>query len=71
MGGLSLVEERGLLIRAAYLLAALGSEARGLQSWWHTGLVAPQHVGSCWTKDQTNSPSTGRRVLNHWTTKEV
>ena len=33
--------------------------------------VAPRHVESFWTGDQTHVPFTGRRILNHWTTSEV
>ena len=47
MGGLSLVAEHGLLIRVAYLLVALGSEAHGLQSLWHTGSAVVAHRLSC------------------------
>ena len=35
------------------------------------GLIAPQHVGSSWTKDRTCVPCIGRRILNHWTTREA
>ena len=35
-----------------------------------TGLVAPQHVGSSQTRDQTHVPCIGRSVLSHWTTRE-
>ena len=31
---------------------------------WHTGSVAPRHVGSSWT----HVSCTGRRILNRWTT---
>ena len=41
------------------------------QQLWPTGLAAPQHVGSSWTRDQTCVPCTGRRILNHCTTREV
>ena len=37
-------------------------------SW---ALVAPQHVASSWTSDQTHVFCTGRQILNHWTTKEI
>ena len=47
-------------------LCFLGSRAQN-QELWHTGLVAPQHVGSSWTKDQTCVPCIGRQILNHWT----
>ena len=38
---------------------------------WHTGLVAPQRVRYSQTSDQTHVPYIGRRILNHWTTREV
>ena len=34
-------------------------------------LVTPQHVGSSRIGDQTHVPCTGRRILNHWMTREV
>ena len=37
----------------------------------HTGLVAPQFVGSSWTRDRTRVPCIARHILNHWTTREV
>ena len=38
---------------------------------WNTGLVAPKHVGSSWTRDQTRVPGTGGWILIHSATKEV
>ena len=38
---------------------------------WPLGLVALQHVGFSWSRDQTSVPSIGRWILNHWTTREV
>ena len=35
------------------------------------GLVAPWHVGSSRTKDQTHVPCIDRRILNHCTTREI
>ena len=35
------------------------------------GLVAPQHVESSQTRNPTHIPCMGRRILNHWTTREV
>ena len=35
------------------------------------GLVAPQHVEASWTRDRTHVPFIGKRILNHWTTREV
>ena len=47
-----------------------GSRAQA-QQLWHTGLVAPRHVGSSWTRAQTHVPCIGRRILNHCTTREA
>ena len=47
---------------------ALGTQAQRL---WCMGLVAPSHVGSSWTGDQTCVPCTGRWILNHWATREA
>ena len=35
------------------------------------GLVALQHVGSSWIRDQTCVPNIGGQILNLWTTREV
>ena len=35
------------------------------------GLVALRHVESSRTRDRTCVPCTGKRILNHWTTREV
>ena len=32
---------------------------------WHTGLVAPQHVGSSRTRARNHVPFIGRRILNY------
>ena len=40
------------------------------QKLWCMGLVAPCHVESSRTRDQT-VPGIGRRILDHWTTREV
>ena len=45
-----------------------GTEARGLQKLWHTGLAAPWHVESSRTRDRIHVPHIGRLILNHWTT---
>ena len=47
---------------------ALGLWAQWL---WHTGSVAPWHVGSSWTRDRTYVPCIGNWLLNHWTTRKV
>ena len=44
--------------------------AHGLQQLWHAGLVAPQHVGSSWTRAQTCVPCIGRQILYHCATRE-
>ena len=33
-------------------------------------LVASQHLGAFWIRDQTCVPRLGRQILNHWTTRE-
>ena len=65
-------------LRWLLLLWTIGSRCTGFSScstwaqWlWHMGLVAPRHVKSFWTRDQTHVPCTGRQILNHWTTRKV
>ena len=43
------------------------------QSLWHTGLVAPRHVGSSRTRARTlvQIPWIGRQILNHFATREA
>ena len=41
------------------------------QKLWHMGLVTLQHVEYSQTRDRTHLPCTGKRILNHWTTREV
>ena len=41
------------------------------QQLWHTGLVAPRHVGSSQTRARTCVSCVGRRILNHCATREV
>ena len=36
---------------------------RRLQYLWHMSLVAPWHVESSWTRDQTHVPCIGRQIL--------
>ena len=53
----------------------------GFSLWWllllqsagsrRTGLVAPWHVGSSWTRARTRVPCTCRQILNHCATREV
>ena len=47
-----------------------GSRAQ-VRYLWHTGLVAPRHVGYSQTRDRTRVPCIGRRILNHCATREV
>ena len=47
-----------------------GSRAQPQQSW-RTGLVAPWHVGSSWTRARTRVPCIGRRIPNHCATREA
>ena len=54
---------------AQYLgLPRSSTQARYL---WHMDLVAPQHVGSSWTRDRTHVSWTRRWVIYHWATKEA
>ena len=65
----------GFSLRWLLLLWSTGSRRAGsrgqAQQLWHTGLVAPQHVGSSRTRDRTHVPCIGRRMLNHCATREV
>ena len=48
----------------------MGSRVQA-QQLWHTGLLAPWHVGSSRTRDRTHAPCIGRWILNHCTTRKV
>ena len=48
----------------------MGSRAHA-QQLWHTGLVAPWHVGSSQTRARTRVPCIGRWILNHCATREA
>ena len=61
---------RGLLIAGTALLADTGPGAHGLQKLWLPGSAVLQHVGSSRTRDQSPVPSTVRRNLSHWTSRE-
>ena len=69
--GLFFIVVHGLLIVVASLVAEHRLQRHRLQQLWSTGLVAPWHVESSWTRDQTRAPCTGRQVLIHCTTTEV
>ena len=67
-----LVAGLGLWVHRFQQLQHVGSVviARGLwsakaQKLWLTGFVAPQHVESSWSRDQTHVPCIGRQILNH------
>ena len=62
-GGLLFVVVHRLLI----VMTSLVSEQR---SKVHD-LVAPLHVGSSWTRDQTHIPCIGGQILHLWTTREA
>ena len=71
------VESRGLLsscggfsLRWPLLLQGMGSRAR-TSVLGRMGFLALRHVGSSQTRDRTCVPSIGRRIPNHWTTREV
>ena len=54
----------------AQQLWLVGSKAQA-QQLWHTGLVAPRHVGSSQSRARTCVPYIGRQILNHCATREV
>ena len=57
------------------MVAASFARAQALGEWASVvlvmGLVAPQHVESSWTRDQTHVPCILRKIPIHCTTKEV
>ena len=61
----------GFLIAAASLLWRPGSRVYGLQQLWPTGLAAPWHVGSSWTRDWICASCIGRQILSHRDAREV
>ena len=69
-------QARGLLLAVTSLVCrarALGTQASVFASLGlsHAGLGALQQVGSSRTGDLNSAPCVGRRILNHWTTREV
>ena len=48
----------------------MGSRAQA-QQLWHRSPVALRHVGSSRTRARTRVPCIGRRILNHYATKEA
>ena len=69
--GYSLVVVPSLLTAVASLIAEHGLYGTWAQMLWCTSLVAPWHVESSLTRDQTCVPCVGRQILNQWTTGEV
>ena len=68
----------GFSLPLLIFLQTMGSRASGFSIfsawawlWWCTGLVAPWHVESSWTRDRTHVPCIGRWLLNHRTTRDV
>ena len=54
-------------------LSCCGAQAPDAQAQqlWHTGPVAPRHVGSSQTRARTRVPCIGRQILNHCATREA
>ena len=54
-------------------LSCLTAQALGcpLSRLRHMGLVAPRHMGSSWTRNETHDACIHKWILKHWTTKEV
>ena len=48
-----------------------GLRVHQLQELWPTGLVAPRHVESSWTRDRTHVSCTGRQILIYCSTRKV
>ena len=75
-GGCSWSQYLGLSRQWLLSLWSIGSAvttagSRAQAQLWRTGLAAPGHVGSSWTRDQTRVPCVGRWVLIHRATREV
>ena len=51
--------------------AGFSSGSTWAQQLWPTGLVAPHHVESSWTRDWIHVSCIGRQILIHWATREV
>ena len=68
--GWFLVAVLWLPVALASLLQNTGCSARASGVVAH-GLSCPMACRSSWAKDQSCVPCIGRRILNHWTTREV
>ena len=62
---------RRLLLTVASLALEHGLRVQELQYLGPVGLVALLHVESSQTRDRTCVPCISRRILYHWTTREV
>ena len=51
--------------------AAHGLSLVPVSMLYSTGLAAPWHVESSWSRDWTHVSCFGKGILNHWTTREV
>ena len=69
-GGCSSLWCAGFSLRWLLLLRSTGSRAQAQQPW-RTGPAAPRHVGSSRIRARTRVSCTGRRALNHCTTREA
>ena len=61
-----MVESRGY---SSCRARALDPQASAVAA--HSPLAAPWYVGCSWTRDGICVPSIDRRILIHWTTREV
>ena len=58
-------------LRGASLVAEHGPQGMQAQELWLSGLAAPRHLESSRARGPTRVPCVDRRILNHWTTREV
>ena len=69
--GLLFLAVRRLLIIVASLVAEHSLQGVRHQQLWQMGLVASRHMESSWPKDRTHVSCIGRRILKHWTAREI
>ena len=65
------LSSRGRVSLQGLLLWGRDSRACRLQWLQLGGFVVPCHVESLWTRNQIYAPCLGRRILNHWTTRQI
>ena len=72
-GGYSCLQYADVSSQWLLLLQSTGFRSHGSQALklWRTGLVALRHVGSSQSREGTLVSCTGRRIPNHWTTRDV